>query len=152
MSSLGSVFEDEEAGASGPDLRVSIDVPRGALGNGLRARVPTRLAADGDLIERVVDPEDPERVLVFLPDTVEEGAVLRLRRQGGRRGDGPPGDLYLKLQFVDRRAEPDELVACGDAPGLGSSVRARGRDLTWWVLLALAAAATGAVGLWAVAR
>ena len=60
MTRLGNVFESLESDRPrGPDLRVTVEVPREALGGSLRARVPLRLAAEGDLIERAAGPLDP---------------------------------------------------------------------------------------------
>lgn len=152
MAGLANIFdasEGEPSAARGPDLRVTAEVPRAGLGHGVRVAVPQRLAADGDLVERVVDAADPERVTLHLPDELPPGAVLRLRGQGGVGRPGErPGDLFVVVELVDRPAQPGEIVPGGsqlpDAPSPASPVEP-GRDVTWMVLLGLAVAAGGAV-------
>ena len=145
MAELGSVFDDHgdaDERPRGPDLRVTVEVPRAALGASLRAPVPTRIAADGDLVERVIlDPEDPERVALHLPDQLPARAVLRLRGQGGVREDGRPGDLMVVVQLVDRPPRDDESitreVSVPSVRSEGAVATLAGVDVTWWVLLAI---------------
>jgi hypothetical protein len=113
VAELGSVFEAEDGSPRGPDLRVTVEVPRAALGATLRAPVPQRIAADGDLVERaVVGDDDPETIELHLPDSLPEGAVLRLRGQGGvgPREGGRAGDLMVVVELVDRPPRPDETI------------------------------------------
>ncbi|NVB38913.1 hypothetical protein G6O69_13810 [Pseudenhygromyxa sp. WMMC2535] len=149
MTELGSIFEaaqaelgQEDEAAGGVDLRVSIEVPRAALGHGVRVRVPQRLAGGGDLVERVIDAADPERVIVHLPEQLPAGAVLRLRGQGASAAPGgPAGDLFLAVTLVDRPLEGDELIPneAALAAREGADLdRVGGRDVTWLVLMALA--------------
>ncbi|GEM_PF-1268857 len=171
MGTLGSVFDEGEAGAEGgadpglrgPDLRVTVEIPRRGLGHGIRARVPLRMAADGDLVERVSDPEHPQRVLVHLPADLPEGAVLRLRGQGGvppappdsgDSGVGPApraGDLYIVVQLVDREPEPGELVETPGGPREVDPESGEGRDVTGMVLMGMVLMAAAVLGLtWAL--
>jgi hypothetical protein len=113
VAELGSVFEADDGGPRGPDLRVTVEVPRAALGATLRAPVPARIAAEGDLVERVVLGDDePGVVELHLPETLPEGAVLRLRGQGGIGEEGArPGDLLVVVELVDRPPRPDEIIS-----------------------------------------
>lgn len=139
---LGSVFEPEEAGPRGPDLRVSVEVPRAALGATVMLPVPERLAADGELVERVVaEGDEPGLVTLHLPEALPEGAVLRLRGQGGRGAAGErAGDLWVVVELVDRPPRGRErILRSALAPREPSFVAARdGNDVTWWLLGALA--------------
>ncbi len=143
MTQLGNVFEPFESGQPrGPDLRVSIEVPRQALGGSLRVRVPARLAAGDDLVERACDPGDRESVILHLPASLPAGAVLRLRGQGGVHSSGLPGDLFVAVELVERPMRAEEWVAGGSA----SFESARGSaTLTWLLLLGFALAAGTAV-------
>ncbi len=108
MGELGNIFDEVERGGDGPrgpDLRVKVDVPRSALGRegGYAALVPDEIEHEGRLVARVQAAGDPPgRVVLHLPETFASGAVLRLRRQGGRSEGGVPGDLYLEVVVVDR--------------------------------------------------
>lgn len=143
MAELGSVFEtiDDEDVPAGPDLRVTIEIPRAALGHSFLAAVPRRIAAEGDIVDRAVDPAHPDQVLLHLPEQLPDGAVLRLRGQGGaaEEPEGRPGDLHAIVELVDRAPTAEELpdgplVAREEAhPVLGA-----GRDITWMILLGLA--------------
>jgi hypothetical protein len=137
VTRLGNVFEGFESDQPrGPDLRVSVEVPREALGGSLRARVPMRLAADGELVDRAGTPEDPEHVLLHLPPSLPAGAVLRLRGQGGVLAQGQqPGDLFVAIELVERAMTPEEGVPgrrVTQEPAHGSAT------LTWLILLGLA--------------
>jgi hypothetical protein len=144
VSELGSVFEADDGRARGPELRVTLEVPRAALGATFRAPVPLRLAADGDLVERVVVGDgDPELVELHLPEALPDRAQLRLRGQGGPgpSEDARAGDLLVLVELVDRPPRPGETivrtaVARRSTDELASTVA--GVDVTWWVLLGLA--------------
>ena len=142
MAELGSVFDEDGDGPRGPDLRIVVEVPRAALGNTLSTRVPRRLAADGDLVDRVIDEtlEDPEMLLVHLPDTLPDRAGLRLRSQGGIGPDGGrPGDLHVVCELVDRPPHPGEVIVRSIAHRAEAGVTpADGPDVTWYLLGALA--------------
>jgi hypothetical protein len=139
---LGSVFEPEPEGPRGPDLRVTVEVPRAALGHGLRAPVPERLAADGDLVERVrAAGDEPGFIVLHLPEQLPDRAMLRLRGQGGAGDEGQAaGDLLVVVQLVDRPAEGDERILARSLSrrDVGPVARAGDVDLTWWVLAGLA--------------
>lgn len=143
MAGLGSIYEADGQTVSGPDLRVTAEVPRAALGQGVRVRIPRRLAADGELVDRVHDEADPDRVVLHLPEQLPAGAMLRLRGQGGVHDQGRPGDLFVVIELVDRPPEADELISAGASLVSTSG----GRDMTWPILavLALLAAATVAI-------
>jgi hypothetical protein len=147
VTRLGNVFESFESDQPrGPDLRVSVEVPRAALGGSLRVAVPQRLAADGDLVERASDPADPEHLLLHLPTSLPEGAVLRLRGQGGVLASGQPGDLFVALELVERPMRADEGIPGGggdDRPSFESIPPSAG--LTWLILLGLAMVAATTV-------
>jgi hypothetical protein len=151
VADLGSVFEADDDRPKGPDLRVTVEVPRAALGASLLAPVPMRLAANGELIERVVvDGDQPGLLTLHLPEVLPNNAVLRLRGQGGRNAEGQrAGDLFVVIELVDRPPRGDERilrssVALRDA---GSVAPRDGTDITWWLLggLALLCAAVLAV-------
>jgi hypothetical protein len=106
MSEIGNIFEDVTGGEGprGPDLRVNVDVPRSALGRegGYAASVPDAIEHEGQLVERTRGPGDPPgSITLHLPETFASGAVLRLRRQGGRVDGGVPGDLHLRITIVE---------------------------------------------------
>lgn len=150
MAELGSVFEDEgdDDRPRGPDLRVSVEVPRAALGATLRAPVPARIAAEGELIERaVLDGDEPGRVVLHLAEELPERTVLRLRGQGGVHPEGRPGDLLVVVELVDRAPRDDEDIirtpATMAARAEDALAMVEGVDVTWWVLLALAAVGVG---------
>lgn len=145
MTQLGNVFESFESDQPrGPDLRVSVEVPRAALGGSLRVRVPLRLAADGELVERASEPADPEHLTLHLPASLPAGAVLRLRGQGGRHPSGQPGDLFVALELVERPIGAQERVSGGSAPPSLESVMPSG-SLTWLILLGFALLAASTV-------
>jgi hypothetical protein len=137
MAELGSVFEADDGRPRGPDLRVTVEVPRAALGATLRAPVPQRIAADGDLVERaVLRDEEPGVVELHLPETLPEGAVLRLRGQGGVATDegARPGDLMVIVELIDRPPRPDEvIVSSALAPHHKGDVALV--DINRWVLV-----------------
>ena len=142
VAELASVFDDDDDGQPrGPDLRVSVEVPRAALGATLRAPVPARIAADGDLVERVVlDGEDLDTIELHLPEQLPARAMLRLRGQGGALEGGRAGDLLVLVELVDRPARDDELItrsASGSRSDSGS-MPVEGNDITLWLLLGLA--------------
>jgi hypothetical protein len=148
VTQLGSVFEGFESDQPrGPDLRVSIEVPREALGGPLRVRVPMRLAFGGDLVERTSTPDDPEHVILHLPSSLPVGAVLRLRGQGGVFADGQAGDLFVAIELVERAMTPDERVAGWSSPRIEATRRGEGGSamVTWLILLGLALVATATV-------
>jgi hypothetical protein len=138
VTQLGSVFEEvDDSRPRGPDLRVSVEVPRAALGATLYAPVPARIAVDGELIERaVLEGEEPGRVVLHLPEQLPARALLRLRGQGGLAPDAPPGDLLVLVELVDRAPRDDERIV------RSSVVRADDEtpttDVTLWWLLGLA--------------
>jgi hypothetical protein len=149
-TNLGSVFADDgDERPRGPDLRVSVEVPRAALGASLHAPVPPRIAADGELVERaVLEGDDPACVVLHLPEHLPERAVLRLRGQGGVLQGGQPGDLFVKVELVDRPPRDGERIVRSEIvrPELPTE---NVIDTTWWWLLGLAA--FGAAVLVAVA-
>lgn len=104
---LGSIFAEDDAARAGkprgPDLRVTVDVPRDALGDpdGFRAPIATQLEHEGQLVPRKVNPDDGDSVPLHLPDAIRPGTVLRLRGQGGIAEDGAAGDLYVKVNVVE---------------------------------------------------
>jgi hypothetical protein len=142
VADLGSVFEADDGQPKGPDLRVTVEVPRAALGASLLAPVPMRLAANGELIERVVVGEDqPGLLTLHLPEVLPSGAVLRLRGQGGCGVEGQrPGDLFVVIELVDRPPRGDErILHSAIVPRASASVATReGNDITWWLLGGLA--------------
>lgn len=149
MTELGSVFEADDGRPRGPDLRVTVEVPRAALGASFIAPVPVRIAADGELIERtVLGDEDPGTVTLHLPESLPKGAVLRLRAQGGRRAEGEqPGDLFVVIELVDRPPRGAERILRSTlARRESASVATRdGTDVTWWLLGGLALLCGGAL-------
>lgn len=106
MAQLGRIFPDEPTtGPRGVDLRVSVEVPRYALGapDGYKALVPRIIHHDGQPVERVTSPfEHGDEITLNLPEHVPDGATLRLRGQGGPCEAGTPGDLYVEICLVDR--------------------------------------------------
>ena len=154
MAELGSVFEEAGEGPRGPDLRVSVEVPRSALGACLRAPVPRRIAAEGDLVDRAVSPtdEDPDRIELHLPESLGPRTMLRLRGQGGVHPEGRPGDLLVVVELVDRPPRADELIlrSSTSVAIAEPNFLAPTQDLTWWVLIGLALVGGGVVAFFAL--
>jgi hypothetical protein len=147
VADLGSVFEADDGQPKGPDLRVTVEVPRAALGASLLAPVPMRLAANGELIERVLVGDDqPGLLTLHLPEVLPNGAVLRLRGQGGCNAEGQrPGDLFVVVELVDRPPRGDERIlrSAVAVRDVESVARRDGTDITWWLLGALALLCAG---------
>lgn len=134
-SSLGNIFEEDERARAekprGPDLHVTVQVPRTALGDpaGYRVPIADAIEHEGVLVPRKVNPEDAAGVPLHLPESLTDNAVLRLRGQGGVHEGGIAGDLYVKVQVVE--PPPPSLL--------------------WlWVVLALAVLGGGTALLWTV--
>lgn len=114
MKSIGNVFDatrPDPAAPRGPDLAVAVEVPRKRLGRSCTVHIPERLDLDGALVERARSPHDdhPGAITLHLPEGLPEGAVLRLRGQGGVGGEGSvPGDLYVRITVVDREPTAEE--------------------------------------------
>ncbi len=103
------------AGGRGDDLRVTVDVPRGALQSGdpFYAEVPLTLGG-----QRRADPHgDGARVPLNLPANLAThhpgGATLRLRGLGAlgpgdpeREGIKRAGDLYITVKLTDASWTP----------------------------------------------
>lgn len=122
MGELGSIYAEKTSGPRGPDLHVGVEVPRSTLGSeqGCPAVVPAQIEHEGVMVSRVLVPGDPPgRVVLRLPKGFQDGATLRLRGQGGRTGEGAPGDLFVRVTLVDRALEP---VAGSDAEAKGPGV------------------------------
>ena len=105
MTALGSVLEPEGGGGpKGPDLFYVAQVPPKALGDtaGYAVAVPQALDHEGQKVPRAASPHDEGgKIRLHLPAQVPEGAVLRLRGQGGVvAGGGAPGDLLLQIEVV----------------------------------------------------
>lgn len=110
MSELSNIFEEPE-GPRGPDLDVTVDVPRSALGlsEGVVVPIPAQLTKNGHRIHRAVSPHEPKQaVRLRLPPDFPNGGTIRLRGQGGLfPSKGHPGDLYVKVRLVDVPAGPN---------------------------------------------
>ena len=112
MGELGSIFEadDEQRGGRmrGPDLHVTVDVPRSALGAvaGFAAEIPATLEHQGESVTRAPSPDGEAGVRLFLPPELPDGAVLRLRGQGGVHPEGVPGDLMVRVNVVEPPPRP----------------------------------------------
>lgn len=122
MGSLGSIFAEPTTGDRGPDIRVTVEVPRGALGDpdGYAASVPETFEQDGEIIRRVRGPGDPAgKIILRLPEDVRAGTTLRLRGQGGARKGCPSGDLYLRVELVDVALEAPRANAAAEAGDAG---------------------------------
>ena len=80
MTGLGNVFDamDDNGGAPGPDLHTHIEVPSHAMGD------PDGFAALVDPVLDGIARAESGPVQLHLPPSLPQGAVLRLRRQGGR--------------------------------------------------------------------
>ena len=95
-TSLGNVFADDDERPRGPDLRVSVEVPRAALGASLHAPVPSRIAVDGELVERaVLEGDDPACVVLHLPEQLPEGAVSLIETAADARAFVPRDPSHL---------------------------------------------------------
>jgi hypothetical protein len=107
MSGLGNVFDavaPEGDVPRGPDLAVSVEVPRSALGRagGFHVDVPAVLSAGGVEVARAIDPDATEPgIRLHLAATLPDRATLRLRGQGGVCPGGTPGDLLVTITVVD---------------------------------------------------
>jgi hypothetical protein len=147
VSELGSVFEDgNDPRPRGPDLRVSVEVPRAALGATLYAPVPERIAVDGELVERaVLEGEEPGRIVLHLPEQLPARALLRLRGQGGVAPDSQPGDLMVLVEIVDRAPRDDERIVRGAT--VRADEHASTTDVTWWLLGLAALLGAGALAV-----
>jgi hypothetical protein len=147
MTQLGSVFEDvDDSRPRGPDLRVSVEVPRAALGATLYAPVPARIAVEGELVERaVLEGEEPGRVVLHLPEQLPARALLRLRGQGGLAPDGQPGDLLVLVELVDRAPRDDERIVRSAVAQADDDTPTT--DVTLWWLLGLAVLGVAVLGL-----
>lgn len=102
MSSIGSIYDDAPAGEDrGPDLRATVKVPRGGLGDpdGVCVPLPPSLPFEGEEVERTPQPgESLDALTLRLPDDFPDGATLRLRGAGGRGAKGS-GDLFLQVEI-----------------------------------------------------
>ena len=109
MAELSNIFEEVD-GPKGPDLDVTVEVPRRALGadDGVVVPVPAQLTKDGHRIHRAVSPHEPKQaVRLRLPSDFPNGGTVRLRGQGGLPpNEGNAGDLYVKVRLVDGEPEP----------------------------------------------
>ncbi len=109
MAELANIFDDIE-GPRGPDLDVTVEVHRTALGaeNGVVVPIPAQLVKDGHRIHRAVSPHEPKQaVRLRLPSDFPNGGTVRLRGQGGLPPSaGHPGDLYVKVRLVDGPQRP----------------------------------------------
>lgn len=107
MAELGSIYED--AGQDSPrgrDLRVKVEVPAYAIGDGEGAwvEVPAEIEVDGESVARTASPHDRAgAILMRLPEGFPEGGCLRLRGQGETAPGGRAGDLFLEVA-IDRAA------------------------------------------------
>lgn len=102
MSSLGSIYESDDDGPTGRDLRYTVPVNRALLGAPLTVEVPLDLPIDGEVVPRAVGVgEKGVQVSLNLPTDLPDGATLRLRKQGEDIEDGEPGDLYLTVTLMD---------------------------------------------------
>lgn len=105
LSQLGSIFDPAPAaGTKGPDLRVKATVSRSELraGRPVVVPVPDRVPYEGGSVPRHLEVGDPPgQVQLHLSDQLADGAVLRLRRQGGEHpSSGTPGDLLVELSIA----------------------------------------------------
>jgi hypothetical protein len=138
VGQLGSIFEEskEESkqGTRGEDLHVEIEVPPDALGatDGFRAPLPLEIEVDGRLVTRADPHGDGEAIVLRLPESLPEGAVLKLRGLGG--SGERPGDLYARIVVV-------EGAASADPPDPASS------GSLWIALAVLVALAAGGVSI-----
>ena len=109
MAELSNIFDDND-GPKGPDLDVTVDVPRQALGlqDGVVVPVPDQLKKNGRQIVRALSPHEPKQsVRLRLPADFPNGGTVRLRGQGGLPPhQGFPGDLYVKVRLIDGAVRP----------------------------------------------
>ncbi len=106
MAELGNILEGPGSGPCGPDLQFHAKVPQSALGRGTgyAVKVPLQLPSDDGLVSRAVSGmDDGQHVQLHLPPQLPEGAVLRLRGQGGVREGARPGDLFVHIEVVPAR-------------------------------------------------
>lgn len=155
MAELGSILAASEAddGPRGADLRVEVEVPRGALGteSGFEVPVPREIEHAGELVERAPSPlESGDVVTLRLPAQFPDGGTIKLRGQGGVHPEGRPGDLLVTVQLTDAaltttRASVPGLrhgegglspVGVGVGVGVGALVLAGLGWLLGWVVLA----------------
>jgi hypothetical protein len=116
MGSLGNVLEPDPAHAGKPrgiDLHVEIEVPPSALGDpdGYAAKLSLRVPHAGERTQRFALPGEEEFLRLHLPESLPEGAVLRLRRQGGVCEGGVPGDLFAKIKVSETAPAPFDGAA-----------------------------------------
>ena len=126
VADLGNIFQPPTTGARGPDLRCVVHVPPRALGlaEGYEVDVPLELEHEGQRVPRAVSSHDVgSRVRLYLPESLPEGALLRMRGLGGRQEGGAAGDLYVQIEV---RAEVRwDLIGVGAlAFVLGAAVAA----------------------------
>jgi hypothetical protein len=102
MTGLGNIYEPEGDGPKGRDLRYTVPVNRALLGAPLTVEVPLDLPIDGEIVPRAIGVgEKGVQVSLNLPDSLPDGATIRLRKQGEEIEDGEPGDLYLTVTLMD---------------------------------------------------
>lgn len=104
---LGNVFDGFESDPDlprGRDLVCTVEVTRLSLGNpdGVRARVPMRLACEGDLATRARSPHEQEDwVTLHIGEDFPDGGGLRLLGQGEEAPEGgQAGDLVLRVNLT----------------------------------------------------
>lgn len=136
MGQLGNIFDVTQSNKPrGPDLRATVEFPRGKLGQSHHARLPNLVECEGELVERAKVSRDASVPLTLAAD-FKSGSTLRLRRQGGVCKGGVPGDLFLTVKLVDRVESSD--LDPDDAPINGR---------LWLVIGILGSAAVLAYGL-----
>lgn len=116
VAGLGNILAPEATGPRGPDLRLRVKVPSKDLGRegGVLVKVPASIEHEGRAVPRAASPHDPKgRLRLHLPAQVPEGAVLRLRGQGGLQEGASPGDLYIEVEVVQGRGGVVALVWLG---------------------------------------
>lgn len=125
MSSIGSIYDDAPEGDErGPDLRATVKVPRGRLGDpdGVCVPLPAALPHGGSEVERTPQPGEPlDAVTLRLPPDFPDGATLRLRGAGGRGPKGS-GDLYLTVSISDDAVVVAPTTALAPAEGSSTPV------------------------------
>ncbi|MEL7367929.1 MAG: DnaJ C-terminal domain-containing protein [Myxococcota bacterium] len=134
MVELSNIFEDHADGPKGPDLDVTVDVPKQALGgdDGVVVPVPAQLDKDGRKIFRAVSPHEPKQaVRLRLPADFPNGGTVRLRGQGGLpTSQGNAGDLYVKVRLVDEAQRPHWTRR--------AALLAAAMVVSFWIMLAVA--------------